>query len=142
MPPPETILDSLTTIADKWQVVAIVIGVAALALALRYEPGTWRSVHADPDEQNRPLAGDEFIAGARDSLTHAVTIRGGTATSFSTTDPRKLRRIIPELQRISVGTVRAVHYVMQRKQLVGIAKRVESPTKGESFYAPAGSKAM
>ena len=216
--------------------VLLLAGVAALTLALWYERELWRSVRADSGERNRRLAGDEFIAGALDSLTHAVTIRGdprevwpwlaqmgaGVRAGWYSYDfldngrRASAERIIPELQQISIGTVfpalpdvadgftvlafqpvrslvlgwrqpdgevmvtwafvlertgsnttrlivraraaagyqfhglppwlskhvmRAVHYVMQRKQLLGIAHRVESPDN-EASYGAAKSKVV
>jgi hypothetical protein len=85
----------------------------------------WPSIRATPAERTRPLPGDERIADAIETITHAFTIgrpprdvwpwlaqmgagsRGGWY-SYDWLDNRhhhSARRIIPELQHPEVGTI-------------------------------------
>ena len=45
-------------------------------------------------------------------------------------------------RRDSKYVMRAIHDAMQRKQMIGIAHRVESLNKGETFYGAARSQAV
>ena len=85
----------------------------------------YRSVRAKPSERTRPLPGDEVIPEPIGSLTHAITIGrprhevwpwlaqmgAGTRAGWYSYDfldngrRRSARRIVPDLQRIAVGTL-------------------------------------
>ena len=84
-----------------------------------------RSIRADSTERQRPLPGDELIRKPLGSLTHAITIAGppeavwpwliqmGAGSragwySYDVLDNQRrpsARRLVPELQKISVGTL-------------------------------------
>jgi hypothetical protein len=71
------------------------------------------SVRATPDEKMRHLPGDDLIAEPLQSLTHAITVR---CRSYR-------RHGLPEW--VTRWLVPPGHFVMQRKQLLGIARRAE-----------------
>jgi len=88
----------------------------------------WRSVRVRPEERTRTLPGDELIKEPIGSLHHAITIR------------RPRHEVWPWLAQMGAGVanhfhrlpwwaakriVAAIHFIMQRKQLLGIARRVE-----------------
>lgn len=95
-------------------------------------------VRATHEERTRARPGDDRIVGAIDTSTHAATIRrpprdvwpwivcarGGPGYRF-------LGLPLP----VTKLAVRLVHFVMQRKQLLGIRRRAETPP----LRGPAGA---
>jgi hypothetical protein len=85
----------------------------------------WRSVRAEETERHRRLPGDEFIPSPLAEVTHAVTIRSdrqavwpwliqmgaGNRAGWYSYDfldnggHPSARQVIPELQRIGIGTI-------------------------------------
>jgi hypothetical protein len=98
---------------------------AALGTIQMHSHIAWRSVRADRAERSRPLPGDGFIVTPLATLTHAITIgrpphavwpwliqmgagnRAGWYSYDVLDNGRKpsATRLIPELQKITIGTV-------------------------------------
>jgi hypothetical protein len=85
----------------------------------------WRSIRPDAGERLRPLPGDELIGDPLATWTHAITIHGGPKAvwpwlvqmgagnragwysydAFDNGRRPSATRIVPELQKVTVGTV-------------------------------------
>ena len=104
---------------------ALLFASATLAALVLCGNGAWRSVRADLAERTRPLPGDNFILEPLATLTHAITIgrapqevwpwliqmgagnRAGWYSYDVVDNGRRpsARRVMPELQDITIGTV-------------------------------------
>jgi hypothetical protein len=92
-----------------------------------------RSVRATAEERRRPLTGDDFIAQPIGSLTQAVTIDCPARDVCSAYRFNGLPRWLTML------IVPAIHYVMERRQLLGIASRAEQGRQAERAPSSGGT---
>jgi hypothetical protein len=103
----------------------LLLASATLAATMARDVTGWRSVRADRIERSRPLPGDDLIREPLGTLTHAITIgrtphhvwpwliqmgagsRGGWYSYDFVDNGRhsSAKRLVPELQRIAIGTV-------------------------------------